>query len=75
MKNDIFEIEFDKERGTLVSLVLGGDPAHANFIKEGKGLLEIHDTPWYDKDSNNLVFQKGNVAWNFVSFEENENQA
>lgn len=47
MKNDIFELQFDAQKGLLTSVVLSQDPERANFIKTGRGLAEIHSTLWF----------------------------
>ena len=46
MKNGIFDVGFDKEKGLLISLSLVGDPENANFIKKGRGLFELRGVPF-----------------------------
>ena len=41
MKNDFFDIKFDKNTGGIYSLKLCGDKNDAEFIKEGKKLAEL----------------------------------
>ena len=45
MKNDFFDIKFDKNTGLIYSLKLCGDENDAEFIKEGKGLAELKFGP------------------------------
>ena len=44
MKNSVFELQFNREKALLTSLVLTGDPERANLIKTDKGLCEICPT-------------------------------
>ena len=73
MKNSCFELEFNESTGQMTSLVLVGDKERANFIKIGKGLCEIHPTPWYDRGDNKYF--KSYENWSFESFEKKENSA
>ena len=73
MKNGIFEIEFDSERGILTSLVALGDPERANFIKSGRGLGELHPMLWYALDGNKNT--KAMQQWELESFTEGTSSA
>ena len=73
MKNSCFELEFNESTGQMTSLVLVGDKERANFIKIGKGLCEIHPTPWYDRGDNKYF--KSYENWSFESFEKKGNSA
>ena len=73
MKNDIFELVFNEKLGTLTSLFLVGDKEHADFIKDGKGLGEIHPIHWYSRDGEK--FSKSMEPWGLESFSVNESVA
>lgn len=73
MKNGIFELSFDAIKGVLTSLFLVGDPENANFIKPGRGLCELHATPWYGRDGENCT--KVLEPWTLESFSEDTDKA
>ena len=74
MKNSVFELEFNKEKGTLTSLYLVGDGEHADFIKDGRGLCEIHATLWHGRESD-TKFLKVYEDWKLENFTEGEDEA
>lgn len=73
MKNDLFDIAFDRERGTLSALSLVGDPERANFIKPPHGLGELGSTLWFTHIGDEWT--KAEETWKFVSFDEGEREA
>ena len=73
MKNDIFDLQFNEEKGLLTSLVLSRDPEGANFIKNGHGLCEIHSTLWYGRE--NGKFFKQQEDWQLTAFHQNASVA
>ena len=73
MKNSVFELKFNESEGTLTSLFLTGDKERADFIKYGKGLCEIHSTPWYGRDGENCT--KALESWSRESFILEDNSA
>lgn len=75
MKNKWTELRFDEEKGTLTSLQLVGDPWQANFIKEGRGLGELHDVLWYYRDSEADLWTKRWEKWEKRSFAQGEREA
>ncbi|MBE6666952.1 MAG: hypothetical protein E7607_01410 [Ruminococcaceae bacterium] len=73
MKNSLFEMNFDADKGRLTSLYIVGDNEKANFIKDGRGLCEIHTTPWYDRGDNRYF--KSPENWTLESFEQDSTKA
>lgn len=73
MKNGIFDVGFDKEKGLLISLSLVGDPENANFIKKGRGLFELRGVPFGQRVNGAFVTQP--EGYQLLSFEENDERA
>ena len=43
MKNQVFDIIFDSERGGISSLILSGDNKRMNFCRDGRSMFALRN--------------------------------